>query len=350
MESVRADALDRQLVHALGLDGRASFSRIGEVLGVSDQTVARRYRRLRSRGTVRVIGSLDRRVVGGTRWWLRLQCVLGAGPAVATALAKRPDTSWVQLLSGGTEVLCAADPRSDQERDVLMLDRLQRTDRVVAVSAYSLLHMFAGGPTGCGMFEVLTEEQIAALRPPSPPSSPPPLPSPSPSPSPLPSSASASASAPFARGRVELSDRDRLLLAGLSVDGRTSHADLAAATGWSESTVRRRLDQLRECGALYYDLEVDCPYFGLHTVAWLWMAVSPSHLAAVGEALATHPEVTFAAATTGPTNLAVNVLCRDDEALYSYLSGRIAGLPGIQKLETAPIIRNVKQSGAFLPV
>ncbi|MEU4831297.1 AsnC family transcriptional regulator [Streptosporangium sp. NPDC023615] len=322
MESVRADLLDRQLVHALGLDGRAPFSRIGEVLGVSDQTVARRYRRLRLGGTVRVVGALDHRTVGGTRWWLRLRCVLGAGPAIAAALAKRPDTSWVQLLSGGTEVLCAADPASDKERDVLMLEKLQRTDRVVAVTAYSMLHMFAGGSVGCGLFEVLAEPQVAALRPPP----------------------------PSARGPVELSDRDRLLLAELSVDGRASHTDLAAATGWSESTVRRRLDQLRESGALYYDLEVDSPYFGLRTMAWLWMAVSPSCLAAVGEALNTHPEVTFAAATTGPTNLAVNVVCRDDEALYAYLSGRIAGLPGIQGLETAPIIRNVKQSGSLLPV
>ncbi|MFI6509223.1 Lrp/AsnC family transcriptional regulator [Streptosporangium sp. NPDC050855] len=322
MESVRADTLDRQLVHALGLDGRAPFSRIAEVLGVSDQTVARRYRRLRSRGTVRVVGLIDPRMLDGTRWWLRLRCVLGAGTAIATALAKRPDTSWVQLLSGGTEVLCAAHPGSDQERDTLMLDKLQRTDRVVAVTAYSMMHMFAGGPTGCGMFEVLTEAQVAALRP----------------------------SRPPARGRVELSDQDRLLLARLSVDGRTSHTDLAAATGWSESTVRRRLDQLRESGALYYDLEVDCPYFGFRTQAWLWMTVSPSHLAGVGEALATHREVTFAAATTGPTNLAANILCRDDEALYAYLTDRIAGLDGIQRLETAPIIRNIKQSGSLLPV
>src|ERR1700722_16375393 len=48
------DALDLQLVYALQLDGRASFSLIGEVLGVSDQTIARRYHRLRSAGLLRV--------------------------------------------------------------------------------------------------------------------------------------------------------------------------------------------------------------------------------------------------------------------------------------------------------
>lgn len=46
MESHTFDQLDLQVLSALEVDGRASFSRIGAVLGVSDQTVARRYRRL----------------------------------------------------------------------------------------------------------------------------------------------------------------------------------------------------------------------------------------------------------------------------------------------------------------
>ncbi|WP_220448360.1 AsnC family protein [Nonomuraea diastatica] len=37
-------------------NARAPFSRISEVLGVSDQTVARRYTRLRSSGALRVRG------------------------------------------------------------------------------------------------------------------------------------------------------------------------------------------------------------------------------------------------------------------------------------------------------
>lgn len=41
MASQPLDSLDLKLLQALELDGRAPFSRIGEVLGVSDQTVAR---------------------------------------------------------------------------------------------------------------------------------------------------------------------------------------------------------------------------------------------------------------------------------------------------------------------
>ena len=50
------DAVDRQIVHAMQVDGRAPFSRWRRSLGVSEQTVARRWRRLRADGVVRVLG------------------------------------------------------------------------------------------------------------------------------------------------------------------------------------------------------------------------------------------------------------------------------------------------------
>src|SRR5271154_6599255 len=96
VESIRVDDLDRQLVQCLGVDGRASFSAIAEVLGVSDQTVARRYRRLRSAGVLRVVGLRYPSYSGYAGWFLRLRCVPGSGLAIAEALARRPDTAWIQ--------------------------------------------------------------------------------------------------------------------------------------------------------------------------------------------------------------------------------------------------------------
>ncbi|MGH3320828.1 MAG: Lrp/AsnC family transcriptional regulator [Streptosporangiaceae bacterium] len=50
------DALDRSLVHALQINGRAPFGMIAAALGVSDHTVALRYRRLRGARILRVVG------------------------------------------------------------------------------------------------------------------------------------------------------------------------------------------------------------------------------------------------------------------------------------------------------
>jgi DNA-binding Lrp family transcriptional regulator len=73
------DQLDRQLIRALQLDPRAAFSRIADVLEVSEQTVARRYRRLRGDGYLRVLGLVSPRVVGATEWLVRIGCRPG-GP------------------------------------------------------------------------------------------------------------------------------------------------------------------------------------------------------------------------------------------------------------------------------
>jgi DNA-binding Lrp family transcriptional regulator len=316
VDTITMDDLDRQLTQCLGVDGRASFSQLAEILEVSDQTVARRYRRLRSNGALRVVGLKARHKVGTLGWFLRMRCVPGAGPAIAAALAKRADTAWIQLLSGNTEVLCTlrGDAREDREA---LLAKLPRSERIVAVSAHSLLHLFAGGPYGLGFLQVLPDERVEPLRQPV---------------------------RDGQGGHVELGELDFALFDALGVDGRASHAELATVTGWSESTVRRRMDQLRDSGVLYFDLELDMPAFGFRSPTWLWLSVPPSDLAATGEALAKFPEVAYAAATTGPANLAVCAVCRDETEFYDFLTARVGVLPGVGRVETSPIIRTVKQA------
>jgi len=326
VESITVDDLDRQLTQCLGVDGRASFSAIAEVLGVSDQTVARRYRRLRSAGALRVVGLKYPKSTGYASWFLRLQCVPGSGEAIAAALAKRPDTAWVQLLSGDTEVLCSLRGDSTDGTDSL-LTRMPRSGRIVAVTAYSRLHMFTGGPDALGFMDVLPPDRVAPLRVPV-------------RGRPLPSDTAAEVP----------SDLDEALFAALALDGRTPYADLAAASGWSETTVRRRLDQLRDLGALYYDLELDMPSFGFRASAWMWLSVPPSHLADVGSAMAKFPEVAYVTATTGPANLAACAVCRDEESLYEFLTAKVGALPGVERVETAPIIRTVKQASPVMAI
>jgi DNA-binding Lrp family transcriptional regulator len=315
------DELDRGLVHALQVDGRASFGAIAEVLGVSDQTVARRYRRLRSAGVLRVVGSVDPVRLGYTYWAIRMRCAPDAAGPIAAALARRPDTFWVHLLSGGTEIACGTMARTAKERDALLLQRLPRTGRVISVTAYSLLHLYVGGKVSWPGVVALEEDQVERLRP-DPPAA--------------------------VDGPVVLDDGDQAMLAALSLDGRTPHAELAQVTGWSESTVRRRLDRLVGAGVLYYDLDIPPETLGYRTEARLWMSVRPAQLASVGEALKGHTEVSFAAAVTGAANLMAAVACRDDHALYRYLTERIGALDGVGHLETAPVIRTVKRAGTVL--
>jgi DNA-binding Lrp family transcriptional regulator len=323
MESITVDDLDRQLAQCLGVDGRASFSAIAGVLGVSDQTVARRYRRLRSAGVLRVVGLKYPKPSGYATWFLRLRCVPGSGEGIAAALAKRPDTAWVQLLSGDTEVLCSLRGDGSDGTESL-LTRMPRSGRIVAVTAYSRLHMFTGGPDALGFMDVLPAARVAPLRVPV-------------RTRPLPTDPDEA-----------MSDLDAALFAALALDGRTPYAELAATTTYSETTVRRRMDQLRDLGLLYFDLEMDMPSFGFRSSAWLWLSVPPSHLADVGTALAKFTEIAYVTATTGPANLAACAVCTDEEALYEFLTAKVGALHGVERVETSPIIRTVKQASPVM--
>lgn len=302
------ESIDLRLVHALQIDGRAPFAKIADVLGISEHTAARRYQRLKERG-IRVRGALNRFRLGHHAWTLRLRCTPDAGPVLAQALARRADTFWVHLMSGGTEISCLQQVESPDE---LLLDRLPR--RLVDVSAHNILRGFASPGTWRGI-ACLTEEEVAALQPEH-------LHEPS----------------------TELTALDEALVKILQADGRAGFAELATKAGTSESTARRRIEHLRRTGVLELELDADPAQFGFSTQARLWMRVLPRHLADVGTALAAHPEVYFAAATTGPANLVASVTCRGSGDLYRYLTERIGVLDGVGELESAPVLRTLKRN------
>ena len=129
----------------LTIEPRASFRAIAEVTGISDQTAARRYRRLSEAAGLRVLGVLDGTQLGWVDWFLRLQTTPGSADSIAEALARRPDTSWVRLASGGTEIACTLEARTPEQRDALLLRGLPGSRRVAQISAHSILHNFTPG-------------------------------------------------------------------------------------------------------------------------------------------------------------------------------------------------------------
>ena len=314
------DTLDRQIIHILAIEPRASFRTIADVTGISDQTAARRYRRLSEGAGLRVLAVPDGSRMGWTDWFLRLQTTPGGADSIAEALARRPDTRWVHLASGGTEVICTLQARSPEQRDALFLRGLPGSRRVVQISAHSILHDFTPGPwreatRALSSAQLMKLPQHAHQDPPA---------------------------------RGSLLPEDEPLLNELARVGRASTAAIATAIHWHESTVRRRIGELRRSGLLYFEVDIDNRVLGLNEHALLWLSVEPSRLKEAGSALAAHPEIPFAAATTGPTNLVASAVFRDTRHLYEYLTGELARLPGVSSVQTAPIIRTLKRTGAVL--
>ena len=318
MESITRDDLDRRIIHALYIDPRAPFSRLAEVLGSSEPTVSRRYRRLFDDRILRVVGQLDSQRFGQYDWAVRIRCGPGSAPNVATKLAQHPDTSWVQLTSGGTEIFSMVHSRNGEQRTPVLLSQLSVGRQIVDLEAYCLIHLFATGlsaPPGQG---ALGREQIDQLLSP------------------------ARDRPPIDQAKSKLQDSDWPLVQALADDGRAPYRQLAARTHWHESTVRRRVEELIATGVLFFDLDLASEAFGIRSQALLWMSVAPANLRDVGEALADRPEFPFVAATTGSTNLVAALVCPDDHSLFEYLAREMTALDGLTHIETVPVMQFVK--------
>ncbi|SHG84894.1 Lrp/AsnC family transcriptional regulator [Streptoalloteichus hindustanus] len=300
------DELDRALVLALRADGRAHWSALAAELGVSEQTVARRYRRLRSAQLLRVVAVVNPYVVGWHPLQLRLRTERGAALRVGQAIAARPDTVWAHQLAGGHDLAVTVYTRTTADRDALVLEHLPQARDVLGVEQHLVLRMFA------------TPDTWQTGRPRTREESP---------------------------DRVRLDELDERLLAALGRDGRTGLAALAEQLRVTPTTVGRRIAALRAARAVVFVTEVDPALLGYGTEALLWLAVHPAHLEEVGARLAAEPAVRFAVATSGPANLLVGLAVVDPPGLYDFLTAVVGRLPGVIRTELSPILRTLKRAG-----
>jgi DNA-binding Lrp family transcriptional regulator len=320
-DSFTPDRVDRQILHALQISPRAPFARIATVLEVSEQTVARRFQRMRTHGVVRVTARPEPFHQRGTAsWTLRIGCRPGAAAGLADALARRSDTAWVSIGAGGAEVTCQAN--IDDERGVTegLLYHLPRASSVLTFSAHQILHRFAGrGEVDwIARSHPLTDDQQAVLT--------------------------EGALAPDGSTDAELTPDDDRLITALSRDGRASWATLAEASGLTQRQAATRVAELVASGAVFFHLDVAQQVIGLRSVATLWFTVAPADLASVGARLADHLELAFAGAMTGQTNIMASALCTDPAELYRYITTKVAAIEGVRTVETVPQLTRVKQA------
>ncbi|MFQ6331430.1 Lrp/AsnC family transcriptional regulator [Nocardia sp. CWNU-33] len=324
-ESSLLDVLDKQIVYALVTDARIAFAKLGVILGVSEQTVARRYRSLRQRGILHVSGQVNAVPLGHARWVIRLRSTPDKAVRLAESLARFPDLSWVTLLSTGSEVTCVSRPRSAERRDRLLLHTLPQASQVTGLIAHEVIHRFPLAEDWPHYSHLLTRAQLRQLGP-----------------------RGSTADHVGPETPVDFSAQDEAMLMILGRDGRAPYAQIAAEIGWTATRVARRMAELVESRVLYFDLDFAIERMGYAVRAGLWLRTRPADLEATGAAIAAHPETVFVAATTGPTNLMVSIVCSDTAHLYRYVTQRLGPLDGITDVEVTPALRVFKQAQTLL--
>ncbi|QKW22443.1 Lrp/AsnC family transcriptional regulator [Kitasatospora sp. NA04385] len=317
------DDLDRKILHGLQCAPRVPFRRLGEVLGVSEQTVARRYAALRRDGVLRVVALGNPSAPGQAEWIARLRCRPDAVGPLAASLARRSEVAYVGIASGGSEIICIIRSPAGTAGDDLLLRQLPRASAVLDVNVDLVVRTYGGPGTAswAGSGASLTPGQVRRLIADRPVPADPPLP---------------------------LPEEDLPLLDALAEDGRATHTRLAELTGWSKPRVARRLEALEAAGSLTYDVDSLPERLGYELNATLWLRVDLARLHRVGEEVGGHGECAFAAAISGRHNLMAVVICRDTPDFYRYLTTRLAPVEGIGDYEISVRARRLKQSASLI--
>lgn len=316
------DELDSRIAAALQANGRASWGLIATAIDAPVRTIARRGQRLLDLGAVRVSTYLDTTRVGDARpLVIQISTRPGHAVAVARALATRADASSVSVLESGADVICQLMPRTPEESARLVVEELPELDHLVSVRVGTVLKFFRSGFDWTAI--PLPDATLAQLR-------------------------SGEDEGPRPTGKVTLTADDDRLVDVLAEDGRASASEVAERIGVTPPTVKRRLDALLGAGVLHVRTEISPALHGLRVEALTWLQVSPDRVEEVGEALGRHPSVRFCAACTGATQLLVDCVVADEQALYRFLTEDVAAL-GVTAAQTSVVLAPVRRGPMLIP-
>jgi DNA-binding Lrp family transcriptional regulator len=138
---------------------------------------------------------------------------------------------------------------------------------------------------------------------------------------------------------------DRKILTELQMDGRLTITELAARVKLSVSPCHRRLRDLERSGAIRgYRAVVDPSALGLDFEALVFVTLGwedRDTVASFEEAVAAVPHVTQAQRLFGDPDYLLRVAAADLTAFQQLYDQQLARLPGVQRLNSTLVMKNV---------
>lgn len=274
-------------------NGRASYARIAERLGVTRRQVTQTVQGALDRDELRLAVSISPDLMGLERFAYLQIAVDGPVAPVRDALVAMPETTFVAVISGGfaldAEIRVGADPHLRQT-----VDAVRSLPQVLNIRTH--------------IYESIEVNLFSPLW--------------------------------ARRTRFQVDDADRAIVRHLQVDGRASFRELGAAAGVSPSGARLRFERLVENGAIKV---VGIPVRGTHlTGASLGVGIHVHGRIddAVARVRALEPE--FLAVTVGTFDMIATVSTDSTEELLEVVD-RLRGFDEVSGLESWSNLRIVKE-------
>ncbi|MFE3193989.1 Lrp/AsnC family transcriptional regulator [Nocardia sp. NPDC059240] len=312
---------DLALIHALQLRPRASWTELGEVLGVDAVTVARRWQRLRERGEAWVCVSPGPAVFDQLcAAYIDIDCAAGETDTVVAALVAHPHMLTLERAGGSNRILATVGTRDFDQISRYTLDILPALPHIAAVRARIVTHWFTEG--GSWRIDALAPEQQQRLR-------------------------TTPTRTTQDRG-LPLTSLDQALIAELSRDGRAAHTALAATLDTSPSTIKRRIDDLTRLGLLSFRCDFARPMGGWPVAVTFWATAPTAALPEIGHALIGLPQTRNCAAVSGPHNLVVQAGLHSVAEVTRFENQLATTHPGLTITDRTITLRHEKLLGRIL--
>ncbi len=315
------DELDRRVIAALQLNGRASWNSVSRWVGASETTAQRRYQALRERRLVHVVGAVELdRTGSGSSMLVRVHANPGKGLELAELLAACPETRFLAVVTGTADLIVDFVARDNEELMRLLFTDLPGAHLITSTECVAVIRSF----TSAAMWDtgLLPPEAVADLRPAT--------------------LAPSCDRDDWDRAPQALSTLEQAVTEGLAQDGRLPVSALARRLDRSESSVSRALERLVARGALHFRTLVEPALLGYQAEFMVWLSIEPDQLDAAGRQLARHPGTKFLAAATGRFNLVGHMVLPRRTDLYRYTGEVIGALPGLNASDVTVHLATLK--------
>ena len=132
-----------------------------------------------------------------------------------------------------------------------------------------------------------------------------------------------------------LDDIDRAIVRELQEDGRRTFREIGRKLDLSERTIRTRVRRMQDDGVLRILAFADPYRVGDSVLAMVLVRVATGEHDRIVETLAAWPEGSYISSLLGRSDIYIQLVCRNNDALWSLVNERLRAIDGVMDTETS---------------
>jgi Lrp/AsnC family transcriptional regulator for asnA, asnC and gidA len=136
----------------------------------------------------------------------------------------------------------------------------------------------------------------------------------------------------------------------LNENGRMPSAEIARMLGnVSARTVTNRISALTKHGIINIRAIINPEMVGYGVMADVFLEVEPGRVREVAREAAKFPQCSYVACATGASDVSISLRVRNIEELFSFVTDKVATIPGVRNTETYLLPLKIKDLDTWLP-